>query len=169
MNEIAEPAPHTPFPAVEPAARFAEIGDGRKLAVDRAGGVPARVEGVAGLLGGIFVLEAGVDVADEVYFISFTHISICLPSIQIPAAVKSIRGKSNREKRSEHTIVVIIANHHLLNLPILAHLAPEILVKGVEMVLQLAGIHLVLGVVGRVLVQVGKEDGLRVRGLDMFA
>ena len=37
------------------------------------------------------------------------------------------------------------------------------------MVLQLAGVHLVLGVVGRVLVQVGQEDGLRVGGLDVLA
>lgn len=37
------------------------------------------------------------------------------------------------------------------------------------MVLQLAGVHLVLGVVGRVLVQVGQEDGLRVGRLDVLA
>ena len=28
MYEIAEPAPHTSFPTVEPTARFSEIGDG---------------------------------------------------------------------------------------------------------------------------------------------
>ena len=37
------------------------------------------------------------------------------------------------------------------------------------MVLQLAGVHLVLGVVGRVLVQVGQEDGLRVGRLHVLA
>lgn len=37
------------------------------------------------------------------------------------------------------------------------------------MVLQLAGVHLVFRVVGRVLVEVGQEDGLRVRGLDVLA
>ena len=36
------------------------------------------------------------------------------------------------------------------------------------MVLQLRGVHLVLGVVGRVLVEVGEQDGLRIRGLDVF-
>lgn len=37
------------------------------------------------------------------------------------------------------------------------------------MVLQLARVHAALVVVGRVLVQVGHEDGLRVRGLDVLA
>lgn len=37
------------------------------------------------------------------------------------------------------------------------------------MVLQLARVHLVLGVVGRVLVQVRQEDGLGVRGLHVLA
>lgn len=64
MNEIAEPAPHAAFAAVEPAAGFAEVGHGREFAVDRAGGVPATVECVAGGLRRVFVFEAGVDVAD---------------------------------------------------------------------------------------------------------
>ena len=64
MDEIAEPAPHAPFAAVEAAAGFAEVGDGGEFAVDGAGGVPAAVEGVAGLLGRVFVFEARVDVAD---------------------------------------------------------------------------------------------------------
>lgn len=66
MDEIAEAAAHAAFAAVEAAARFAEIRDRGELAVDGAGGVPARVEGVAGLLGRVFVFEARVDVADEV-------------------------------------------------------------------------------------------------------
>ena len=37
------------------------------------------------------------------------------------------------------------------------------------MVLQLRRVHAVLGVVRRVLVEVGQEDGLRVRGLDVLA
>ena len=37
------------------------------------------------------------------------------------------------------------------------------------MVLQLARVHLVLGVVGRVLVQVRQEDGLGVRGFHVLA
>lgn len=68
MNEITKPPSHTPFAAVEAAAGFAEIGDRGEFAVDGTSGVPARVEGVAGELGGIFVFEAGVDVADEVCF-----------------------------------------------------------------------------------------------------
>lgn len=67
------------------------------------------------------------------------------------------------------TIVVVVTNHHLLRLAVLAHLAPKVLVEGVEVVLQLARVHLVLGVVGRVLVQVRQEDGLGVGGLDVFA
>ena len=66
MYEIAEPAPYAPFPAVEPATGFPEVGHGAEFAVDGAGGVPARVEGVAGFLGGVFVFEACVDIADEV-------------------------------------------------------------------------------------------------------
>ncbi len=75
-------------------------------------------------------------------------------------------GKGEKGSR---TIVVIIADDHLLRLAVLAHLAPKVLVKGVKVVLQLARVHLVLGVVGRVLVQVGQEDGLRVGGFDVLA
>ena len=60
------------------------------------------------------------------------------------------------------TVVVVVAHDDLLNLSVLAHLTPEILVKGVEVVLELLRVHLALGVVCRVLVQVGEEDGLRV-------
>jgi len=67
------------------------------------------------------------------------------------------------------TIVIIITNNHLLQLAILAHLAPKVLVKRIEIVLHLLCIHLVLGVVRRVLVEVGEEDGLRVGWLDVFA
>ena len=67
------------------------------------------------------------------------------------------RGKRNG---AELTIIIIITNNHLLNLSILAHLAPEILVERVEVILQLAWIHLIFGIVGWVLVQVGQEDGL---------
>ena len=37
------------------------------------------------------------------------------------------------------------------------------------MVLQLRRVHLVFGIVGRVLVQVGEEDGLAVGGFDVLA
>lgn len=84
MYEIAEPASHTPFATVEPATRFTEVCDGGKLAVDGSSGVPARVQGVAGLLCGIFVFEAGVDVADEVCVQGHqVFISIFLPRSQI--------------------------------------------------------------------------------------
>jgi hypothetical protein len=64
MNEIAESTSNTALPAVQPTAGLAEIGDGRELAVDGACGVPAGVQRVAGLLCGVFVLEACVDIAD---------------------------------------------------------------------------------------------------------
>ena len=66
MNEVAEAAAHTAFATVESAARLAEVGHRGEFAVDGAAGVPARVEGVACFLGVVFVLEAGIDVADEV-------------------------------------------------------------------------------------------------------
>jgi len=65
-------------------------------------------------------------------------------------------------------IIVIVTNDHLLNLAKLAHLAPEILVESIEVVLQLTSVHLDLRIVGWVLVQVGEKDGLRVGRLDMF-
>lgn len=67
MNEVAEAAANTALARVEAAAGFAEVGHGRQFAVDGARGVPAGVEGVAGFLGRVFVFEACVDVADEVY------------------------------------------------------------------------------------------------------
>ncbi len=87
----------------------------------------------------------------------------------IPPAVKRVTRRLRRilvfESRinvANKMIIVIVANHHLLELAVLAHLTPKVLVEGVEVVLQLRGIHLVLRVVGRVLVQVGQEDRLRV-------
>ncbi len=179
MDEIAEAAPHAPFPAVEPAAGLAEIGHGGELAVDGAGGVPARVERVAGLLRGILVFEARVDVADEICS-SHTHrddISHCnstqtfkTPNPNPSTKTETKKTKKRNEPHAEKlTIIIIITHDHLLHLPVLAHLAPEILVEGVEVVLQLARVHLVLGVVRRVLVQVRQQDGLRVRGFDVLA
>ena len=66
MDKVAEAAADTALAAVETTAGLAEIGDGREFAVDGAAGVPARVERVAGFLRVFFVLEAHVDVADEV-------------------------------------------------------------------------------------------------------
>lgn len=71
--------------------------------------------------------------------------------------------------RGALTIVVIITHDNLLHLPVLAHLAPDILVKGIEMRLQLLRVHLRLWVRGRRRVpQVRQQDRLRVRGLDVF-
>jgi hypothetical protein len=67
------------------------------------------------------------------------------------------------------TVIVVITHDDLLDLAKLAHLTPEVLIEGIEMVLELRGVHLVLGVVGWVLVEVGEKNGLRVGGLDMFA
>lgn len=49
-------------------------------------------------------------------------------------------------------VIIIITNHNFLDFSKFTHLAPEVLVKGVEMVLQLAGVHFDLGIVGGVLV-----------------
>jgi len=67
VDEIAEPASHAAFPAIEPAACLAEIRHRRQLAVDGPRGVPAGVEGVAGLLRRVLVFEACVDVADQIW------------------------------------------------------------------------------------------------------
>jgi hypothetical protein len=64
VDEIAEAASYAAFPTIEPAACFTEVGYGRQLRVDRARGVPAGVEGVAGFLRRVFIFEAGVDVTD---------------------------------------------------------------------------------------------------------
>lgn len=67
VDEVAEPPADAAFARVEAAAGLAEVGHRAELAVDGARGVPPAVELVAGFLGGFFVLEARVDVADEVY------------------------------------------------------------------------------------------------------
>lgn len=67
------------------------------------------------------------------------------------------------------TVVVVVADNQLFKFTVLAQLTPYVLVEGVKVVLHLAGVHLVLGVVGRVLVHVRHENGLGVRRLDMLA
>ena len=69
MNEIAETASNTSFSTVQSAACFAEIGDRRELAVDGARRVPAGVQGVAGFLRGVFVLESRVDISYEIFLL----------------------------------------------------------------------------------------------------
>jgi hypothetical protein len=73
------------------------------------------------------------------------------------------------KSQGANVLIIIIAHNDLLYLSKLAHLAPEILIESIKVVLQLTGIHLILGVVGGVLVKVGEEDGLAVGGLDVFA
>lgn len=60
------------------------------------------------------------------------------------------------------TVIVVVADNQFLQLAVLAHLTPHILIECIEVVLQLAGVHLVLGVVGWVLVHVGHQDRLGV-------
>jgi hypothetical protein len=62
----------------------------------------------------------------------------------------------------ERTVVVVVTDYNLLNLAVLAHLTPEVLVEGVKVVLKLLRVHVGLGVVCGVLVEIGEEDGLRV-------
>lgn len=87
----------------------------------------------------------------------------------VPAGVEGVAGFLGRVlvfeacvDVADEMVIIIITHNYLLYLAKLAHLAPEILVKGIEMILQLRSVHLDLGVVGGVLVEVGKEDGLRV-------
>jgi len=164
MNEVAEATTDTALATVQSAARFSEVGDGRQFAVDGSAGVPAAVEGVAGGLGAVFVLESGVDVADE----------ILNEEKRKTRQLSVFETQWRRERWVEGgcewlTVIVVVTHDDLLNLAKLAHLAPKVLVEGVEVILQLGGVHLALGVVGRVLVQVRQQDGLRVRGLDVLA
>jgi len=71
------------------------------------------------LLRRVFVLEARIDVANEM-------------------------------------VIIIVTDYHLLYLAILAHLAPEVLIECVEVILELARVHLVLRIVGRVLIKIRK-------------
>ena len=73
------------------------------------------------------------------------------------------------EGRAGLTVIVVVANDHFLDQAVLAQLAPDVLIEGIKMHLHLWRTHLVLRVVGRVLVQVWEEDGLRVGRLDMLA
>lgn len=132
MYEIAESAPNTSLPTIQPTTRLPEIRDRAQFAVYRPRRVPPTIQLVARLLRILLVLKPRVDIPNQM-------------------------------------VVVVVADHDLLDLAVLAHFAPEVLVEGVEVVLQLRGGHFVPGGVGGVLVQVGEEDGLGVRGFDVFA
>ena len=60
------------------------------------------------------------------------------------------------------TVIVVVAHYDLLDLAILAHLTPEVLIESIKVILQLRGVHLVVGLISWVLIEVGEEDGLRV-------
>ena len=66
------------------------------------------------------------------------------------------------------TVIVVVAHDDFLNLAVNAHLRPEVLVEGIEVILQLRSIQLVVRLVRWVLVEVRQEDRLRVRRLDML-
>jgi hypothetical protein len=83
--------------------------------------------------------------------------------------LREASARKEREGKRELTIVVVVAHDDLLHEPVLTQLAPDVLVEGIEVHLHLLGVHLVLGVVLWVLVQVRQQDGLAVRGLDMLA
>lgn len=86
----------------------------------------------------VFVLETGIDVADQIYSIRL----VCITRV------------SSISRDSILTVIVIVAYNHLLNLSKLAHLAPEVLIEGIKVVLELRGRHLELWVVCRILVEV---------------
>lgn len=91
----------------------------------------------------VLVFKPCVDIADEIYEIGALALE-----------------RSVRTARVELTIIVIVTHNQLLQLPVLAHLAPDVFIECVKVVLKLTRVHLVLGVVCWVLVQVGKEDRL---------
>lgn len=66
MDEVAEATTYTAFARVKTTAGFSKVGDGGEFAVDGATGVPAGVQGVACGLCRFLVLEAGVNVANEI-------------------------------------------------------------------------------------------------------
>lgn len=73
-----------------------------------------------------------------------------------------MRGAGGVGEEGALTVIVIIAHDQLLELAVLAQLAPYIFVEGVEVVLELGGIHAVFGVVSWVLIEVWHEYRLAV-------
>lgn len=132
MNEITETPAYAAFTAVQPAAGFPKIGHRTEFAVNRARGIPAAVERVAGGLCRVFVFEPRVHVPDQV-------------------------------------VIVVVADDDLLDLPVLAHLAPDVLIESIEVVLDLLRGQFALWVICRVLVEIRHEDGLRIGRFDVLA
>ena len=72
-------------------------------------------------------------------------------------------------ERETLTVIVIVTNDELLDLPVFAHLTPNVLVERVEMILHLRRVHLIPGKIRWVLVKVWEENGLAVGGFDMLS
>lgn len=132
VDEIAKSTSDAALSTVQTATSLAEVGDGTQLAVDRAAGVPARVESVASILSRILILESGVDVAHKM-------------------------------------VVGVVADNKLLQLSVLAQLAPQVLVESVEVIGALLGSQACAGIVSRVLVHARQQNGLAVRWLDVLS
>lgn len=93
----------------------------------------------------------------------------------VPARVELVAGALGRvlvlEARVDvaHQVVVgVVADHELLELPVPAQLAPQVLVEGVEVVRALLRRQPRLRVVRRVLVHARQQDRLAVRGLHVL-
>jgi len=96
-------------------------------------------------------------------------------SARVPAGIQRVAGLLSRvlvlEPRvdvADQVVIVIVAHDQLLDLAVLAHLAPDVLVKGVEVVLELRSVHSVLGIEGRVLIKVGHQNRLGVGGFHVL-
>lgn len=85
---------------IQSTTRLSKVGDWRQFAVYGARCVPTAVEGVAGGLSRIFVLESRINIADQV-------------------------------------VIVVVADDDLFDFSVLAHFAPKVFVKGIEMILEL--------------------------------
>jgi hypothetical protein len=89
--------------------------------------------------------------------------------LPIRSVAKRVSFGFDASKCGKRTVIVVVAYYKLLHKSVLAQLAPDVLVEGVEMHLHLLRVHLILGIVCRILVQVREEDSLAVRRLDMLA
>ena len=70
---------------------------------------------------------------------------------------------------ADQVVIVVVADDKLLELAVFAHLTPDVLVEGIEVVLQLLLVHAALWIVCRVLIEVRHEYRLRVGRLDVLA
>jgi hypothetical protein len=107
----------------------------------------------------------------RIFFVFETHVDVSYQIYSIQVNQRSCPTRRVFQGRTEFvlTIVIVITNNNLLDQPILAQLAPDVLVKRIKVHLDLLRVHLVLGVVLRVLVEVREQDRLRVGWLDVFA